>query len=115
MPIREREQPPRFAQPGSFEYEYAMRWKALMEMEKQQFEQVDRNIKEAQEKLETEMEAARHEHQVMLMRQGGHTKITIFWRWPKKCFSSLIIFWNRLGLKRHVDVINYENKSIKKH
>lgn len=66
---KEREQPPRFAQPGSFEYEYAMRWKALMEMEKQQYEQVERNIKEAQEKLETEMEAARHEHQVMLMRQ----------------------------------------------
>ncbi|XP_076847197.1 non-POU domain-containing octamer-binding protein [Brachyhypopomus gauderio] len=66
---KEREQPPRFAQPGSFEYEYAMRWKALMEMEKQQYDQVDRNIKEAQEKLEQEMEAARHEHQVMLMRQ----------------------------------------------
>ncbi|XP_056313608.1 non-POU domain-containing octamer-binding protein isoform X2 [Danio aesculapii] len=66
---KEREQPPRFAQPGSFEYEYAMRWKALMEMEKQQYEQVDRNIKEAKEKLETELEAARHEHQVMLMRQ----------------------------------------------
>ncbi|NXU65744.1 NONO protein, partial [Horornis vulcanius] len=67
---KEREQPPRFAQPGSFEYEYAMRWKALIEMEKQQQEQVDRNIKEAREKLEMEMEAARHEHQVMLMRQG---------------------------------------------
>lgn len=66
---KEREQPPRFAHPGTFEYEYAMRWKALMEMEKQQYEQVDRNIKEAQEKLEAEMEAARHEHQVMLMRQ----------------------------------------------
>ncbi|XP_058493321.1 non-POU domain-containing octamer-binding protein [Solea solea] len=66
---KEREQPPRFAQPGSFEFEYAMRWKALMEMEKQQYEMVDRNMKEAQEKLEAEMEAARHEHQVMLMRQ----------------------------------------------
>ncbi|XP_041854921.1 non-POU domain-containing octamer-binding protein [Melanotaenia boesemani] len=66
---KEREQPPRFAQPGSFEYEYAMRWKALMDMEKQQYEMVDRNMKEAQEKLEAEMEAARHEHQVMLMRQ----------------------------------------------
>uniref|UniRef100_A0A3Q2ZLB6 Non-POU domain containing, octamer-binding n=1 Tax=Kryptolebias marmoratus TaxID=37003 RepID=A0A3Q2ZLB6_KRYMA len=66
---KEREQPPRFAQPGSFEYEYAMRWKALMEMEKQQYEMVDRNMKDAQEKLEAEMEAARHEHQVMLMRQ----------------------------------------------
>lgn len=66
---KEREQPPRFAQPGTFEYEYAMRWKALMEMEKQQYDMVDRNIKEAHEKLEAEMEAARHEHQVILMRQ----------------------------------------------
>ena len=63
----EREQPPRFAQPGSFEYEYARRWKALIEMEKQQQDQVDRDIKEVREKME--MEAARHEHQVMLMRQ----------------------------------------------
>ena len=46
-----------------------MRWKALIEMEKQQQDQVDRNIKEAREKLEMEMEAARHEHQVILMRQ----------------------------------------------
>ncbi|KAL0615135.1 Paraspeckle component 1 [Plecturocebus cupreus] len=38
-------------------------------MEKQQREQVDRNIREAKEKLEAEMEAARHEHQLMLMRQ----------------------------------------------
>ncbi|KGL97784.1 Paraspeckle component 1, partial [Charadrius vociferus] len=48
---------------------YASRWKALDEMEKQQREQVDRNIREAKEKLEAEMEAARHEHQLMLMRQ----------------------------------------------
>ncbi|CAO2591098.1 Paraspeckle component 1 [Lemmus lemmus] len=59
-----------FAQPGTFEFEYASRWKALDEMEKQQREQVDRNIREAKEKLEAEMEAARHEHQLMLMRQG---------------------------------------------
>ncbi|XP_078258580.1 paraspeckle component 1-like isoform X2 [Rhinoraja longicauda] len=65
----EREQPPRFAQPGTFEFEYASRWKALDEMEKQQREQVDRNIREAKQKLEAEMEAARHEHQLMLMRQ----------------------------------------------
>ncbi|MBZ3882778.1 Non-POU domain-containing octamer-binding protein [Sciurus carolinensis] len=66
---KEREQPPRFAQTGSFEYEYAMRWKVLIEMEKQLRDQVDHNIKEAREKLEMEMEAARREHQVMLMRQ----------------------------------------------
>ena len=46
-----------------------MRWKALIEMEKQQQDQVDRNVKEAREKLEMEMAAARHELQVMLMRQ----------------------------------------------
>lgn len=67
---REREQTPRFAQPGTFEFEYASRWKALDEMEKQQREQVDRNIKEAKEKLEAELESAKHEHQLMMMRQG---------------------------------------------
>ncbi|XP_035265052.1 paraspeckle component 1-like [Anguilla rostrata] len=66
---KEREKPPRFAQPGTFEFEYSSRWKALEEMEKQQREQVERNISEAKEKLEAEMEAARHEHQLMMMRQ----------------------------------------------
>ncbi|XP_010884474.1 paraspeckle component 1 [Esox lucius] len=66
---KEREQPPRFAQPGTFEFEYSSRWKALDEMEKQQRDQVDRNIREAKEKLEQEMEAAKHEHQLMMMRQ----------------------------------------------
>ncbi|XP_031414073.1 paraspeckle component 1 isoform X2 [Clupea harengus] len=66
---KEREQPPRFAQPGTFEFEYSSRWKALDEMEKQQRDQVDRNIREAREKLEAEMEAAKHEHQLMMMRQ----------------------------------------------
>ncbi|KAM9328745.1 paraspeckle component 1 isoform 2-T3 [Pholidichthys leucotaenia] len=66
---KEREQPPRFAQPGTFEFEFSSRWKALDEMEKQQREQVDRNIKEAKEKLEAELESAKHEHQLMLMRQ----------------------------------------------
>lgn len=40
-------------------------------MEKQQREQVERNIQEAKEKLEAEMEAAKHEHQLMMMRQGS--------------------------------------------
>ncbi|KAM6893045.1 paraspeckle component 1 isoform 2-T4 [Lycodopsis pacificus] len=66
---KEREQMPHFAQPGTFEFEYSSRWKALHEMEKQQRDQVDKNIKEAKEKLEAELEAAKHEHQLMLMRQ----------------------------------------------
>ncbi|XP_034772313.2 splicing factor, proline- and glutamine-rich-like isoform X1 [Acipenser ruthenus] len=65
----EREQPPRFAHPGSFEYEYSQRWKSLDEMEKQQREQVEKNIREAREKLEGEMEDAYHEHQANMLRQ----------------------------------------------
>uniref|UniRef100_A0A2K6RFY2 Non-POU domain containing octamer binding n=1 Tax=Rhinopithecus roxellana TaxID=61622 RepID=A0A2K6RFY2_RHIRO len=53
---KEREQPPRFAQPGSFEYEYAMRWKALIEMEKQQQDQVD--LLKHQGKLFTYLDSA---------------------------------------------------------
>lgn len=71
LPPREREQQPHFAQPGTFEFEYASRWKALHEMEKQQREQVDKHIRESKEKLETELESAKHEHQLMLMRQGS--------------------------------------------
>ncbi|KAM4795300.1 splicing factor, proline- and glutamine-rich [Rhinophrynus dorsalis] len=66
---KEREVPPRFAQHGSFEYEYSQRWKSLDEMEKQQRQQVEKNMKEAKEKLESEMEDAYHEHQANLLRQ----------------------------------------------
>ncbi|KAM9319388.1 splicing factor, proline- and glutamine-rich isoform 2-T2 [Gastrophryne carolinensis] len=66
---KEREAPPRFAQHGSFEFEYAQRWKSLDEMEKQQRQQVEKNMKEAREKLESEMEDAYHEHQANLLRQ----------------------------------------------
>lgn len=65
----ERDQPPRFAHPGSFEFEYSKRWKSLDEMEKQQRQQVEKNMQEAREKLESEMEDAYHEHQANLLRQ----------------------------------------------
>ncbi|KAK7898509.1 hypothetical protein WMY93_019362 [Mugilogobius chulae] len=65
----ERDHPPRFAHPGSFEYEYSKRWKSLDEMEKQQRQQVEKNMQEAREKLESEMEDAYHEHQANLLRQ----------------------------------------------
>ncbi|KAM4700296.1 splicing factor, proline- and glutamine-rich isoform 2-T2 [Discoglossus pictus] len=66
---KEREIPPRFAQHGTFEFEYSQRWKSLDEMEKQQRQQVEKNMKEAKEKLESEMEDAYHEHQANLLRQ----------------------------------------------
>lgn len=66
---KEREDPPRFARPGTFEFEYSKRWKSLDEMEKQQRQQVEKNIREAREKLEGEMEDAFHEHQANMLRQ----------------------------------------------
>ncbi|XP_063755166.1 splicing factor, proline- and glutamine-rich isoform X2 [Eleginops maclovinus] len=65
----EREEPPRFARPGTFEYEYSKRWKSLDDMEKQQRQQVEKNMREARDKLESEMEDAFHEHQASLLRQ----------------------------------------------
>ncbi|XP_074542901.1 splicing factor, proline- and glutamine-rich isoform X2 [Halichoeres trimaculatus] len=65
----ERQEAPRFARPGTFEYEYSKRWKSLDEMEKQQRQQVEKNMREAREKLESEMEDAYHEHQANLLRQ----------------------------------------------
>lgn len=73
---REREEPPRFARPGTFEFEYSKRWKSLDEMEKQQRQQVEKNMREAREKLESEMEDAYHEHQANLLRQGKLNKET---------------------------------------
>ena len=67
---REREAPPRFAQPGTFEEEFARRWKALDDLEREQREQLDKSIQAAKEKLESEMENAIHEHKTMLMKQG---------------------------------------------
>ncbi|XP_077477079.1 paraspeckle component 1-like isoform X2 [Stigmatopora argus] len=66
--LKERSKMPHFAQPGTFEFECSSRWKALDELEKQQREQVNNSIKEAKEKLEAELESAKHEHQLMLMR-----------------------------------------------
>ncbi|KAL0962434.1 hypothetical protein UPYG_G00339980 [Umbra pygmaea] len=66
---KEREEPPRFARPGTFEFEYSQRWKSLDDMEKQQRQQVEKNIREAREKLESEMDDAFHEHQANMLRQ----------------------------------------------
>ena len=72
---REREAPPRFAQAGTFELEFARRWKALDDLEKHQREQMDKNIQAAKEKLEMEMENAIQEHRNMLMKQGEVLKL----------------------------------------
>ena len=68
--FREREAAPHFATPGTFEREWAQRWRALEEVEHAQREALDLQFKEAREKLETEMNQAIQEHEAMMARQG---------------------------------------------
>ncbi|XP_071448982.1 hrp65 protein-like isoform X2 [Hetaerina americana] len=66
--IKAREVGPRFAAPGSFEYEYGTRWKQLFELRKQKEEALNRELKMEEEKLEAQMEYARYEHETEMLR-----------------------------------------------
>lgn len=68
--IREREQPPRFAQPGSFEYEFGLKWKTLYQMLQEQQELLKKNFEDEVGKMELDMEAALMEQHTALLRQG---------------------------------------------
>lgn len=60
---------PRFADTGSFEYEYGTRWKQLHELYKQKHEALKREIIMEEEKLEAQMEFARYEHETEMLRE----------------------------------------------
>ncbi|RWS16402.1 splicing factor: proline- and glutamine-rich-like protein [Dinothrombium tinctorium] len=66
---QEREIGPRFAEPGTFEHEFAMRWKQLFELEKQKRERLEIEIQEARNMLQEQMEYARVEHQTKVLRE----------------------------------------------
>ncbi|XP_033635314.1 paraspeckle component 1-like isoform X2 [Asterias rubens] len=65
----ERENPPRFASPGSFEFQWGNRWKALEDSERQQRETLERKLQDNRDKMEGEMDMIKHEHQAVMMRQ----------------------------------------------
>uniref|UniRef100_L7M9V8 Putative proline and glutamine-rich splicing factor sfpq n=1 Tax=Rhipicephalus pulchellus TaxID=72859 RepID=L7M9V8_RHIPC len=67
--LKEREIGPRFAEPGTFEYEFSSRWKKLLELEKQKREFLDREMEDERRKLEEEMEYYRYEHETRLLRE----------------------------------------------
>ena len=60
---------PRFANHGSFEFEYGTRWKQLHELYKQKEEALRREMKMEEEKLEAQMEYAKYEHETELLRE----------------------------------------------
>lgn len=59
-------------------------------MDKQQRQLVDKNIGEAKEKLEAELESAKNEHQLMLMTQG----VFILLSHAKYLFQPLVLYMN---------------------
>ena len=67
---RDREQPPRFAQMGSFEFEFGQKWKKLYQMQKEQEEMLKRNFEEEVAKLEMDQETAQLEQHAIMLRQG---------------------------------------------
>ena len=60
---------PRFAQPGSFEFEYGQKWKSLHEMKKQKLEALEREMKLEEDKLVAQMEYARYEHETERLKE----------------------------------------------
>ena len=59
---------PRFAQAGSFEFEYGSKWKALYDMKKQKLESLEREMKLEEDKLIAQMEFARYEHETEMLK-----------------------------------------------
>ena len=70
LALSEREAPPRFAHPGTLEFEVASRWKAHYESERVQREELEQNLKQARNALQSEMQNMKEQHQTMLLRQG---------------------------------------------
>jgi len=66
---KEREVGPRFANQGSFEFEYGEKWKQLFEMKKQKLEALDREMNLEEDKLIAQMEFARYEHETEALRR----------------------------------------------
>lgn len=65
----ERETGPRFAVPGTFEYEYGTKWKGLYELKKQKEEALQVEMKLEEAKLVAQMEYSRFEHETDLLRE----------------------------------------------
>ncbi|XP_018327582.1 hrp65 protein-like isoform X2 [Agrilus planipennis] len=60
---REREMTPRFANPGTFEYDYAKRWKDLHEKYKLKMTSLKSELFYEEQKLEADMIAAQYDHE----------------------------------------------------
>ncbi|KFB41515.1 AGAP003794-PB-like protein [Anopheles sinensis] len=67
--VKARQQGPRFAEHGSFEFEYGQRWKHMHELFKQKAEALKREMIMEEEKLEAQMEYAKYEQETEQLRE----------------------------------------------
>lgn len=56
--------------PGSFECEFAQRWRQIDEMEKERIERVKKEMEDARLRLDDEMQGALIEYQAEQIRKG---------------------------------------------
>lgn len=67
--LKEREKGPRFAERGSFESEFAMKWKELLALEKLKKEQLDREIQQEKQRLMEEMDIMKYDYDVEALKR----------------------------------------------
>ncbi|CAB3998521.1 paraspeckle component 1-like isoform X1 [Paramuricea clavata] len=70
MYFSERDAGARFAPAGTFEYEWCQKWKQLDEMKRTQLEALEKQFKEAEDKLETDMVQAVADYEAEINRRG---------------------------------------------
>ena len=66
----DREKEPRFAQPGSFEFEFGLKHRRIDEMEREGMERVKQEMEMERKRLAEEMETAMFDYQADQIRQG---------------------------------------------
>ncbi|CAL4207004.1 unnamed protein product, partial [Meganyctiphanes norvegica] len=72
--IKERQEGPRFANSGSFEFEYGMKWKSLYELFDKKKEALEKELQDEKLKLEEQMEFAKYEHETEMLRDQLHQR-----------------------------------------
>ena len=66
---RERELPPRFAQPSTLEYAIASKWQQAYEDEKMQRDELEQRLKQNRNEIQNQMEVIKEQHRTDLLRQ----------------------------------------------
>lgn len=67
--MKERQLGPRFAEPGSFEFIYGLKWKQLYELFDKKKDSLERELQDEKRKLEEQIEYAKYEHETELLRE----------------------------------------------